>query len=320
MNSTAQHLTADIRAPQSARKLFDAWIRTWRAPWDWSAEALLTPLPEALVEIERRKNDPVLQKKVEEYLNHDIPPYFKDAPVLYLARHVATPNFETLRFLHLLEPLGLRTVIGQDLKDKFVPKNMLKKALGRLHVTTGITKHGSEFKEHFENVRVVDFNTSSGKTFGDIKTVWGESLADFHNNLFAQITGVRTEIVDDSEWIDRHHRGQLVPHYRKFLALFILHGVLFEDYSLDDKEERKFIRTVLKPAYKYVERKFGCKPLIATLTPTSIESPDYWVSYPNKVLAIIKKKKGEEVLKPKKVTKSSLRQRLMRKGASILKL
>jgi len=280
------------KRPRILQKI-TGWLRSYDVFWSSDAENLLTPLPEALAEIERRKKDPVLKKKLEEYLNNDIPAYFEDLPVLYLARHVATPNFETLRFLHLLEPLGLRTVIGQDLKDKFVPKNMLKKALGRLHVTTGITKHGKEFREHFANARVIDFNTSSGKPFIEIKTLWGESLSDFHNELFAQLTNVRAEIVDDSDWIDRHHRGHHVSHYRKFLALFVLHGILFEDYSLDDKEERRFIRTVLRPAFKYVEKEFGYKPLIATLTPTSIESPDYWVSYPNKVMDIIKQKKGE---------------------------
>lgn len=308
-----------MKAHPRAHKVRIPWLKKLLAPWDSGAGALLTPLPEALAEIERRKADPVLLKKIQEYLDHDIPPYFSDTPVLYLARHIATPNFETLRFLHLLEPLGLRTVIGQDLKDKFVPKNMLKKALGRMHVTTGITKHDSGFREHFENVRVVDFNTASGQAFRDIKTLWGESLADFHNHLFTQVTGLRTEIVDDSDWIDRHHREHLAHHYRKFLALFILHGVLFEDYSLDDKEEQKFIRSVLKPAYRFVEKKFGYKPLIATLTPTNVESPDYWVSYPHKVLAIIKEKKEGGGHSPS-TTKGTLRQRLLRKGASILKL
>jgi hypothetical protein len=279
-----------MKAHTSAPWKHLGWLHNLRVTKSAGATHLLTPLPDALVELERRKRDPVLKKKIEEYLKGDIPPYFGESPVLYLARHIATPNFETLRFLHLVEPLGLPTVIGQDLKDKFVPKNQLKRALGKLHVSTGITRHGLEFKEHFENVRIVDFNTESGKLFRDITTVWGEPLADFHNGLFKELASTDVTIVDDSAWIDRHHRGRLVSHYRKFLTLFILHGVLFEDYSLDDKEERAFIRKVLEPAFRTVEKKFGCRPLIAQLTPTTVESPEYWISYPSKVLGLVRKR------------------------------
>lgn len=281
-------MKSDTRVPR--------WQLPWRSllrtPHTSGASHLLTPLPNALEELERRRKDPVLRNKIEKYLKHDIPPYFGESPVLYLARHVATPNFETLRFLHLVEPLNLPTVIGQDLRDKFAPKNQLKKALGKLHVSTGISKQGTEFTEHFQNVRVVDFSTESGKRFGDIRTIWGEPLAQFHNDLFRELTDIQVSIVDDSAWIDRHHRGKLVPHYKKFLALFVLHGVLFEDYSLDDAEERKFIRKVLTPAFKTIERKFGCRPLIAQLTPTTVESADYWISYPHKTLDLVRKRMG----------------------------
>ncbi len=281
-------MKSDTRVPR--------WQLPWRSllrtPYSSGAARLLTPLPNALDELERRRKDPVLRKKVEEYLKGDIPPYFGESPVLYLARHIATPNFETLRFLHLVEPLQLPTIVGQDLRDRFAPKNQLKKALGKLHVSTGISKQGTEFKEHFQNVRVVDFSTESGKFFSDIRTIWGEPLAQFHNELFKELTNMEAVIVDDSAWIDRHHRGRLVSHYKKFLTLFILYGVLFEDYSLDDKEERAFIRKVLLPAFKSIEKKFGCRPLIAQLTPTTVESPDYWISYPHKVLDIVRRKQA----------------------------
>lgn len=280
----------DMKAHTSAPWKHRGWLHNLRVKKSVDATHLLTPLPDALAELERRRKDPVLRKKIEEYLRGDIPEYFGDLPTLYLARHIATPNFETLRFLHLVEPLGLATVIGQDLQDKFVSKNQLKKALGKLSVSTGITKHGLEFKEHFENVRVVDFTKANGKLFSDITTTWGEPLAQFHNELFKELTNINVTIVDDSAWIDRHHRGHLVSHYRKFLTLFILHGVLFEDYSLDDKEERKFIQKVLEPAFKSVEKKFGCRPLIAQLTPTTVESPEYWISYPRKVLSLVRER------------------------------
>jgi len=256
-------------------------------PKPWSASKLLTPLGEAVEELERRRKDTVLMQKIEEYLEGDVPPHFAGGPILYLARHVATPNFETLRFFHLVEATGLPTVIGQDLKDKFVPKNSLKKALGKLPISTSVTMRGGQCRETYERLSIIDFNSSSGKPFEEIRTHWGEPLSDFHASLFKELTKHPVAIANEADWIDRQHRGNLLTHYKKFLALFIAHGILFEDYALNDREEARFIERVLRPAYRFVERKFGCRPLIAQLTPTTGESAEFWISYPQKVRDIV---------------------------------
>lgn len=268
-----------------------AYVRMTR-PKPWSMSELLTPLADAVEELERRRADPVLMEKVERYLAGDIPDHFTEGPILYLARHVASPNFETLRFLHLVEPVGLPAVISQDLKDRFVPKNALKKALGKIPVSTGVSMKDGTYQENYEYVTIVDFNTANGKPFKDIQTLWGENVASFHSALFSELTNHPVRIVDDSAWIDRQHRGDLLAHYKKFLALFIVHGVLFEDYALEDKEEAQFIDSILRPAYRTIEAEFGCRPLIAQLTPTSIESPEFWISYPRAVLDIVREKLG----------------------------
>ncbi len=257
-----------------------------------SISAVITPLDEALIELERRRTDPELLRKVEEYLENDIPTHFRGDPILYLARHVATPNFETLRFLSLVEPLPLSTVIGQDLKDKFVPKNPLKKAMAKMPIITGPSVRKGVCHETYERISVIDFNKTSGKPFSSIETLWGESFADFHKNLFASITKLPVNIVNESDWIDRQHRGNLLAHYKKFLALFVVHGILFEDYAFDDREEAKFIKRVLWPACRFIEEHFGVRPLIAELTPRGVESPGFWISYPEKVLSIVHRKLG----------------------------
>jgi len=245
-------------------------------------------------ELERRRQDPVLREKVERYLAGDIPEHFANGPILYLARHIASPNFETLRFLHLVEPVGLPAIISQDLKDRFVPKNPLKKALGKLPISTGVSMKDGVYQENYERVTIIDFNTTNGKPFRDIQTLWGENLASFHTELFKALTSQPVRIVDDSAWIDRQHRGDLLAHYKKFLALFVMHGVLFEDYALEDKEEAQFINSILRPAYRAIESEFGVRPLIAQLTPTSIETPEFWISYPQQVLAIVREKLGTD--------------------------
>ncbi len=246
-------------------------------------EDFLTPLPLALEELERRQGDKDLQHKVEAYLHNDIPEHFSNEPILYLARHIATPNFETLRFLHLIEPIGLKTVIGQDIKDKFVPKNLLKKSLAKLPVSMGVSSKKGAYHELFEYISILDFNTANGKRFDEIKTHWGEGLSDFHLRLLKEHVKFPVSVVDESEWIDRNNRGDLLEHYKKFLALFLVHGILLEDYALEDKDEKRFISEILKPAYDFIENEFGIKPLIAQLTPTSVESSTFWVSYPHAV-------------------------------------
>lgn len=283
----------DLNVMSFPKLLMPVQTALWQIfkPEPWSTSKLLTPLDEAVVELRRRREDPVLMKKVEKYLSGDIPEHFLEGPTLYLARHVATPNFETLRFLHLVEPIDMQVVLSQDLQDRFVPKNQLKKALGKLPISTGISIKNGAYNESFEYISIVDFNTTSGKSFHEIQTVWGQNLSDFHAELFGELTSHPVRIVDESAWIDRQHRGDLLAHYKKFLALFIVHGILFEDYAVEDKEEAKFIASVLRPAYKAIEREFGCRPLIAQLTPTSIESPAFWISYPRKVLDIVRARK-----------------------------
>lgn len=250
-------------------------------------EQVTTPFNTALQELEERKKNPELRKKVEEYLQSDIPAHFSKDPILYMARHVATPNFETLRFLHVMGSSGLECVIGQDPKDMFVPQNQLKKSLGKLPISLGVSKKHDTYHELYQHVSIIDFNTSNGKSFSSIKTSWGEDLVSFHNNLFKRFTSVPVSIVDDSEWIDRQNRGSLFEHYKRFLALFVTHGILVEDYLLVDKEEDRFIREILFPATRFVEKKFGVRPLLVQLNPTTIESSKFWMSYPQEVLEAI---------------------------------
>jgi hypothetical protein len=251
------------------------------------ADEILTPLPDALKELERRRLDPKLTEAVRTYLHDDIPEYCRDEPVLYLARHIATPNFETKRFVHLTAETGIKTVLGQDTKDIFVPQNPLKYALGKMPIHMGTSKKDGKTFERFQNIPVIDFNTSNGKPFNQIKTLWGEPLPTFHARLCEWYLQKPIPIVDDADWIGRNGRGNLLEHYKRFLALFIRDGILFEDYIAEDKDERQFILKVLRPAFSFIEKKFGVRPLIANLATTSAESGTFWYSYPSEVKKVL---------------------------------
>ena len=238
-------------------------------------QLFLTPLDVAIKELKQRDKDKNLRLQVEGYLNNDIPPYFRNEQIGYLARHVATPNFETIHFLNICKQQNLPAFIGQDSGDIFVSHNDLKRALGKLAI------HASDRQDDpiFTYNTVVDFYTMQGKYFRDVKTHWGESLIEFHNNLFSHFYDTPINIFDDASWVDRNHRGDLLQHYKKFLSLLVVHGVMFEYYLKNDLRELKFVREILIPAFIYVEEKFGHRPLIVSLVGEGEENSD-WYGYP----------------------------------------
>lgn len=267
----------------------------WMFPRIEVADLLMDPF-EAIEELKRRQNDPALRKKIEEYLSGDIPNYFNDGPILCLSRHIVTPNFETLRFIHLMRQFEMKVVVTQDSKGIFVPMNHIKKALCKLPISQRLTQKGNTLHEHYKNLTIVDFNAADGKPFSYIETIWGEKLIDFHKRLFSEL-GIETiEIPDDAEWIDRHHRDNLLEHYKHLLSLFVVHGVFFENYDMKDPHERYFVQKILRPAFEFVEKHFGYRPLIVQAFPTTFESNRFWISYPPKVLDVVRKSLGSRVV------------------------
>jgi hypothetical protein len=252
------------------------------------SERILTPYGEVFTELERRRSDAQLLRKIADHVGSDIPEYFKHSPFLYLARHVATPNFETLRFLHLLEPLDMRIIISQDPDDKFASVNVLKHALGKLNICTKIDIKSNACSEIFQNINIIDFNRVDGKKIKDVNTVWGESLVSFHNSLFQTVAPKATfTICNEGEWLKNRFDADPLEYYKHLLPFFIAHGVLFEDFLFDDIREKAFLEEVILPAFTYVEETFGLKPLIASLVPDTLESSRFWIAYPHTVQKIV---------------------------------
>ncbi len=248
-------------------------------------EKFFTPLEEAVVEIKRRREDKDLIKKVEDFFNADIPPHFNGSdPICYLARHVATPNFETLHFIELAKSTGLPIVIGQDIKDKFVTNNALKRALGKMPVQKGAARSGDEIIEHFT---IIDFATAQGKQLKDIATKFDQNLVDFHTQLLKEVYPTGITLVDESEWVDRNHRGNILEHYKKMLALLIVHGVMFEFY---EPEDYPLLHSIIKPAFEEIEERFGVKPLVSNLITPEMQNERNWNGYPSVVYPFIKSK------------------------------
>jgi len=244
---------------------------------------IFTSLEDAITEARRRKSDPILVQAVHDFLDGDIPEHFlHPEPILYLARHVATPNYEALRFIELTKDKGLPIVISQDTKGKFVSNNPLKRTLGKLPITKGFTSEKGEIVEY---ITIVDFTEHQGKSLREVNTKHNVPLVEYHNSLFQHIYPNTVTITDEADWIDRNHRDDIKKQYTKMLALLVTHGVMFESYP---PEETHFLETVVKPSFEEIVNQFGVAPLIVEHIDEQLETTKDWNGYPSVLYRLIK--------------------------------
>lgn len=253
-------------------------------------DIVLSP-SEAVKILLERASDAGLRARVQDYLRGDMPEYARSEPFIYSAHYVVSANFETLRFLSLTEPLEIKTILTQDTRDIFVPQNVVKKTLLKLPVYKRVTNKNGRLNELYEYVSIADVNAAQGKAFASISTLWGEPLVDFHRSVLNPYLRPSVYIHDDTEWIDRNGRSHLLELYKRFLALFVAHGVFFEDYTMKNDFEIQFTNTIVRPAFEYVTKTLGATPLIAQLAPQGGESDLFWNSYPHEILTTIEKRK-----------------------------
>ena len=243
-----------------------------------------TPIDKALTDIKIRKND----RKLDEYINSHlskIPPMMGNGIKAVLFRNITSPNFETQWFTDVittfreLEPLFLEYT-----QDKFTNRNECKFALAKLLFYKGKNKKNEPI---FESKNVIDINDSNCKPMSSIKTMWGQSLVDFHHDLFlSEFPNLKDNIFDFSEWVQEH--GKTAKEYYKiFLLLFIKHGILFENFIFKSKE-LGFTKEVILPVFIDILKETGMKPLIVALEPPEIEDGHFWQAYSEKSEEIFK--------------------------------
>ena len=88
--------------------------------------------------------------------------------------------------------------------------------------------------------RIIDFNSVEGMTISGISTLWRERLVDFHHRiLFSFFPHLNVSLFDHSPWI--HRNGSLAKDfYSKFLAQFVCHAILFDNFRDFGYEARLF--------------------------------------------------------------------------------
>jgi len=248
--------------------------------------SIYTSLPEAKEEIWRRWNDKELRGKVEEFLNGDVPKKLREKPRAVLARHVASPNNEFMRFLDFSKSIGVEPVCLEYLADKFRAENEDKYYLGKLFFCNGL---GKKQGRKTNVAKEINFGEAEGKKFSKIKTISGEDFIGFHHRLLeGAVKDYRKIIHDESEWIIRNGKNPSI-FYEKFLSIFICFGLLFENYLLN-KNEKEFTNRIVIPAFNKIHEKFGVKPLIVKIYTTDSENDPFWRYYPGDIEKSLNKK------------------------------
>ncbi len=271
MNS--KNLKWDYDKIMSDRKLFN--------------ETVYTPLSEALRLLEERQKDPVLMAKIEKLLNGDIPEVLRNKKCGVQFRQIATPNNDCKHFVKITKENNLVPIFWEYFDDKFTSNNEFKHSLGQLRIGKKVNK---EDIFPVEKITVVDFNKFNGKKLKDVNVLWGESLIDFHRNLFTNEGFNLKDFIfyDSSLWF--HNNGEKAEkYYVNFFLLFVCHGILFENFLTTNDKEGDFTKNITLPAIEKIINLTGVKPLIVPIGSLDMENDVHWISYHSKVKTLIPK-------------------------------
>ncbi|MFZ2975657.1 MAG: hypothetical protein WA055_03475 [Candidatus Moraniibacteriota bacterium] len=140
------------------------------------AENIYVSLDEAREEIKKRWNDVELRKKVEEELEDNFMPEFKDNPRAVLFRQICPADNGFEFFFYSGKYIKAEPLILEYHDDMFVSFNEEKKGLGRVRVKLD---DGSPAM-----IDIMNFHENEKKKLGECALKTGEKLVDFHHNLF----------------------------------------------------------------------------------------------------------------------------------------
>jgi len=242
-------------------------------------------LEEAIIELERRRQDETLKQRIEAFLQDhiDITAHFKDAPRFVYSRDIISPNHEFFAFINLIKDKKYLPLYFEYKCGKLVTKNFNKYHISKLHFHDSL--NDQNVYDHSNKTKlIVDFNTQQGKKMSHVETHSGDSLVNFHRKILQQTAGIPVEedhFLDISEWFNtcRHDSPW---YYVLYLTLFIYHGILFDNF-ISGKGEGVMIREKMLPSFDAVADLFGVKPLVVAIVPVEVEENDFWWYYPSHI-------------------------------------
>ncbi len=250
------------------------------------SEFVYTPLLEAVYELKKRWKDEKLERQVHDYLEGDIPGPLLNSFKAVLFRQLFTPNHELERFIETIDRVGIKPMFLEYYDDKFTTNNPLKHALGKM-------KFQKELGENPQNricsKRIIEFNGSDGRKIKEVKTLWDQSLIDFHHELLESVfPNSKQYLFDASDWFHRGGNGAK-EYYNRYIYLFLRNGILFENFILEGGE-LSFVENIFLPSFIDVWKKTGKKPLISALLPVDVANDSFWVCHPFEILSRLQTK------------------------------
>jgi hypothetical protein len=249
-----------------------------------------TPVEQAMQELESRKNDKTLSRYLNQNLPFGIPGCFEGEKNIVFGRQIASPNFELKQFLSVADTLPefKKTIIVKH-NDKFTPGNNETK----YHLAKIVFNSGHDGNSNTKSIMAVDFNQYAGKQMTEVKTIWGQNLVDFHNELLDY--SLRNKLNQDinqfeaSNWLLQLGKTAK-EYYPKLLLLFLQNGMLFENFLMKEKGEATFTKEVFLPAFLKIINETGVKPLIVSVLPFDSEENNFWNYYPEEYFEFVRNK------------------------------
>lgn len=230
-----------------------------------------TPLLVAKKEIEKRWHNQNLKSQVEYFFGDLLLDQFKNRPRSVFSRSITTPNFELQYFFKLVDIIKLEPLF-LEYPSKFVAKNFEKYYLCKL-------KFKSKKGLNNNTLKIVNFNKTEGHALNQIKTNHNKNLVSFHHRLLnLKYPQLGKEVFDFTDWFDST-RYKTNFYYLYFLALFVCHGVLFDNFLWDNRHEAEFVSNKILPSFHKIKELFGVVPLIVPLLPPESEKNKEWHWY-----------------------------------------
>jgi hypothetical protein len=233
-------------------------------------DILYTSLEEAVEELAHRRADSELCAQVAEFQKGLMPPFLSSEPQAVICRAVFTPNYELATFVESACFAGLKPLLLEFSQHIFVSQNRSKLNLCRPIFELR--------PDHTRGLRVAsNYGQSDGVRMASMGTLNGQSLAEFHHALMhLAYPRISQKIFDVSSWLTTARKAEGEYPYLHYLACFIRDGILFENFTFDDEQERQFTRERVLPSFHRAMEIFGVKPLIVPLVPREREAESRW--------------------------------------------
>ncbi|MBP1805228.1 hypothetical protein [Rubellimicrobium aerolatum] len=197
-------------------------------------------------------------------------------PIAVLARQVATPNYEMLRFVRLARRNGFHPLVIEHRADRFTVHNPTKRALATLPIVLGRSRNGQPI---LRRQKILDPAACEGRRLEEIETATGEGLIAYHHRKLLQVLGPEAPRVIDMGQVVATQAAGPAAYYREFFKMLTGGLVLLEDFVADSQTAAFFESTVL-PAYRQAVEETGRRPQIARLVPGRRTSSPLWIAYP----------------------------------------